>query len=107
VSLPSAVRHARNEHTLGNQIIVSVSFVDADSGDPADPTTVILKMRATGGAEQEYVHGVDSEIINDGVGEYHATIEPDREGLWRWYWIATGTIVAATEGSFRVTLDYE
>lgn len=97
-----------NTYTRGSKVRVSVSFVDASdvAADPSTVTLTVLAPKAVGGTppgeQHSYAYG-DGVIVKDGVGEYHADITTDANGLWRWRWEGTGgNADAATEGSFIV-----
>lgn len=74
-----------------------------DAGALADPTTVTLRWRVAGGTETAWVFGVDSQVVRDSIGLYHADIPVVAVGLHYFRWEGTGTVVAAEEGTFSAT----
>lgn len=82
---------------IGDQPTIEASFRDT-SGEPADPTTVTLTVKAPDGTEQ------DVEVTRNSLGEYSGVVEPDQSGMWRYRWAATGALVAAEEGWFYVRI---
>lgn len=93
-------------YVLGNLVRVTFSVTDAD-GTPADPGTVTLRVQPHRGTEAVYEYGTDAIIVKDGVGEYHADVDPDVKGLWHWRWEGNGDVEAAAEGTFSVTTYFE
>lgn len=85
----------------GAVVRVSAAFADAD-GQPVDPNTVQLEYRVGSGDVTRWVHGTDSELVKDDVGEYHADIPAATPGRYYWRWESTGTGQAAEEGEFEV-----
>jgi hypothetical protein len=41
-------------------------------------------------------------VIHDGLGQYHADVTVDVDGVWRWTWTASGAAVDAEEGAVYV-----
>jgi hypothetical protein len=91
--------------TLGNRVRINYTARD-ESGTLADPDSLTIRISRPRqpATEQVFTYGVDSEIVKDGVGQYHAIFNPPTEGRWRYYWV--GSPDGATEGGFRVTLNY-
>ncbi|MFZ0324739.1 MAG: hypothetical protein WAN48_11480 [Actinomycetes bacterium] len=87
----------------GDVVRVSTSpgFKNA-AGALADPTTVSLLWRVAGGTTTTWVYGVDSQIVKDSVGLFHADIPVLAAGLHYFRWIGTGSVMAAEESTFFV-----
>lgn len=94
-------------YTLGNRVRINASF--ADSEGAADPDTLSIKIRRTRrpSTEIRYVYGTDPEVVKTDTGSYHVIFDPPSVGRWRYYWTGTGDAKGATEGEFRVILNYE
>lgn len=90
-----------NSYDVGDRVRVSLAFTD-DAGDAADPTTVRGRFRDPSGVVTTYVHGADSELVKDSVGNYHFDIDPDEDGEWRYRGEGEGAVRAAAEGRFSV-----
>lgn len=85
-------------YTLGDQVRLSVVFTD-DNG-PADPTSVLCKVKDPEGAE------TTPSVARTDVGLYYADVTPDSEGRWKYRFEGTGVLVAADESEFFVTSTY-
>lgn len=82
----------------GTKIRLSVTFTV--SGAETDPTTTSLKVRDPAGATTIYAYPAD--IAKDAAGRFHMDLTPTAVGRYFYKWIATGTVVATREKSFRV-----
>ena len=93
-------------YTFGNRVRIKANFTDDDG--PADPDTLSIKIRRFGqpATEVRYAYGTDPEIVKAGIGSYHVIFDPPSVGRWRYYWLGSGDAKGATEGEFRVVLNY-
>lgn len=78
-----------NKIDPGNARKLTASFTDAELGGAIDPDAVFLVVQQPGESDEEatvYEYGVDSEIVKDQVGEYHADIKFPTSGraFYRW-----------------------
>lgn len=87
-----------NSYEPGSQVTLSVAFTNA-AGQPAAPTTVKLRVLDPTGAETDYT---GDQLTNGGTGLYSAAIAVAISGNWRYRWEATGSVIAAQDGAFRV-----
>lgn len=88
------------------RVSTAPGFTDAD-GELVDPTTVRLKWRVFSTDDLvTWVHGVDSEVVRDSVGLYHADIPVTKAGTHHFRWEGEGTLTAAEEGTFRSTTKF-
>lgn len=71
----------------------------AVAGLATDPTTLTLTVKAPDGTEATYSGG---QVVQTSTGSYYADVPVTAEGQWKYRWAATGTVVAAEEGSFLV-----
>ena len=85
----------------GDKVRFSASFTDL-IGNPADPTTVTVKIKDPAGRSTTYVYLVDAEVVKDATGEYHIDIIITQTGIWYQRWEGTGAIMAAEEDSITV-----
>lgn len=92
-----------NKYDIGDVVRVECSFTNPKNADAAiDPSVVKLTVKPPNAVGVVYTYGVDSEVIKDGVGEYHADINVTASGWWYYRWWSTGTGQAAEEGKFEV-----
>jgi hypothetical protein len=89
-------------HDLGDLVRVSGTFSDADSGDAIDPDVVKVSIKSPDDTVTTYVYGVDTEVVKDATGEYHADIDANDAGVWFYRWWSTGDGQAAEESRFVV-----
>lgn len=90
------------EYDIGDLARVTAVFTDGETGDAIDPDVVKLAYRPKDGELVTLTYGTDSEIVKDSVGHYHADIDIDSSGIWRYRWYSTGDGQAAEESSFFV-----
>ena len=91
-----------NTYKVGQLVRLSAAFTDSDSA-AADPTAVSLYYKDPSGTIGEWVYTVDTDIVKDSTGNYHADIGIDEAGRWRWRWTGTGAVQSADEGYFEVS----
>lgn len=72
------------------------------AGALTDPTTITLRWRVAGGTETTWVYGTNNQIVRDSAGIFHADIPIVSRGLHYFRWVGTGTVAAASEGTFSV-----
>lgn len=94
----------------GDAVRLSVAFTNS-AGTATDPTTITLKVRPKGGAEEVFVHGTDAELVKDSTGNYHLdytvpAIAPDRGLTFYYQWIGTGAVAVVEPGTFSVSDPY-
>ena len=93
-----------NTYVKGNIIRVAGLFTD-DSGAVLDPTVIKCLVLAPGAVlPTVYQYGVDAEMARDSAGRYHADIDADTEGVWRYRWQSTGNGQAANESAFEIAV---
>lgn len=51
-----------------------------------DPTAVSLVVEDPAGGKTTYVYGVDPDLVNDSVGNYHRSIQAAIVGRWKYRW---------------------
>lgn len=87
-----------SKYDRGDVVRTQATFTDPFNGDAAiDPSTVYLSVRPSHGQTTTYTYGVDSEVVKDGVGIYHADIDVDTAGDWHFRWWSTGSGKASEE----------
>jgi len=87
-------------HDLGDRIELRASFISA-SGAFADPTEVTYRVKSPDGDVTVYTYG-GATVTKNAVGSYSVWITPTVSGDWAWRAEATGSVVNAVEGRFRV-----
>ncbi|KIO49601.1 hypothetical protein [Nitrosospira sp. NpAV] len=93
---------AAASYLIGSVVRVSVSITDCATNILADPGGLILKVKPPAEAPTTFTYGVDSEVIKDADGVYHADITLDKSGEWRWRWEASTPNVGVVEGDLAV-----
>lgn len=83
-------------YPLGGQIVLATTFIDAASGQPANPTTVVLDLLDPNGIV------TTPAISNSSVGVYKATVIPATAGVWTCRWQGTGAVTASHEFRFEI-----
>jgi hypothetical protein len=94
----------------GDMVRISAAFTDAD-GDPADPTTVTVRvrMRRSGEEATEYAYDTDDEVVRDSAGNYHLDYEvpalpANHRGMtFEYEWQGEGAVTAVEQGTFHVS----
>ena len=76
------------------------------NGVATDPTAVYLIWRRKGGPPTMWIYGVDSEIVRDSVGTFHADIAILRAGTYYFRWEGTGAVRAAEENTFEAVTNF-
>lgn len=89
----------------GDLVRVSAAFKD-EAGAAVDPTTVSFTFRTPSGTETTFLHGTDTELVKDSVGNYHVDIDANAGGSWHWRFVSTGTGQAASEGYFFASTNF-
>jgi hypothetical protein len=91
-----------NSYNVGDQVRLTATFADSDAA-PADPTTVTcLVKRRYQIVPTTTTYTYPDTITKASTGVYYIDVVPSDEGIWDYRWVATGTVVAAEEGSFNV-----
>lgn len=89
----------------GNKRKLTAAFTDADLGGVLDPDAVFLTVMQPGETSDEatvYEYGVDSEIVKDDVGQYHADITFPTSGNAYYRWWSTGVGEASLEQMIEI-----
>lgn len=89
------------DHVLGEVIRLTLRVNDM-AGVTVEPGGVTLKIKPPVGAVTEYVFGSAPEIVNDGVGRYHADIVLSASGVWAYRWELNAPNAGAAEGVITV-----
>lgn len=84
-----------------NTVRLSCAFTV--NGVATDPTTVTLNVQDPAGVVTSYTYA-GAQIAKDSVGNYHYDLNVVTQGAWLYEFIGTGTCIAASEGSFTVSL---
>jgi hypothetical protein len=88
-----------NSYPVGNTIALKVTFMDAVTRQPADPTTVKLRVQDPSGAEVDYLIPT---MTHPSTGLFQQEIVSAMPGTWKYRWEGTGAVIAASEKSFEV-----
>lgn len=93
------------QYDQGDQVRVSATFADIDTGAATDPTNVYFDfLEKADGTLTQYTYGIDSQLVRDSTGVYHVDINTGAlSGMLVWRFYSTGAAqYAADEGSFYV-----
>ena len=72
-----------------------------DKNDPfADPSTVAIRIHRPDGTLDEFVYGVDTEIVRDSVGKYRCVYIVPLAGGYTYSWMPTGNAAQPADGDF-------
>jgi hypothetical protein len=83
-----------NTYAINTRIRLSVTFLDATTGNPIDPTSVYLFILPGGlGAVQQRI---TAGIARDDTGKYHYDITPNVVGSWVYKWQGVGAAIATS-----------
>lgn len=88
-----------NSYYFGQAVTLAVTFADASTELPGDPTTVTLRVEDPIDVETTYT-GV--ALSHPATGVYQKVITVELAGIWRYRWEAAGAIVTSVEQCFEV-----
>lgn len=80
---------------IGDVAVLTGTFTDPETGDPADPNTVTCTVRKPDG-------DTATSPASGDAGEYTAEVDVDQAGTWRYAFDGTGGVKASGEGVFEV-----
>lgn len=86
----------------GDAIDLKWSFTDHTTGQPADPSSLILKIRSPRSGVQTYTYGQDQELMHDAEGEYSFHLDLNAGGFWRWRIESKGVAQRAMQRAIEV-----
>jgi hypothetical protein len=84
--------------------LVRVSSEFTVSSTDTDPTTVKCIYKDPNNSVTTLVYGTDSALVRDATGKYHVDIPATIAGNWWYRFEASGTVTAANEAEFVVSL---
>lgn len=84
--------------------LVRVSSEFTISGTDSDPTTVHCLYKDPNNSVTTLTYGTDEALVRDATGKYHVDISASIAGNWWYRFEATGSVVAANEAEFVVSL---
>ena len=84
--------------------LVRVSSEFTVSGTDTDPTTVKCFYKDPNGAVTTLTYGIDNALVKDSTGKYHVDIFTSVVGNWWYRFEATGSVIAANESEFVISL---
>lgn len=82
-------------YTTGNVVRITVQFRD-ESGTLVDPTDVAFRIASPRGQK------LSSTASRKSAGIYFTDVAASEPGTWHYRAIASGAVIAATEGEFHV-----
>lgn len=90
-----------NAYDIGDRRKLSAEIRD-ETGQLADPTTLVFLMYEPDKTLTEYTYGTDNEVVQDSTGKYHVYWDATKPGKHWWRYEASGNIGVAEETSFTV-----
>lgn len=90
------------EHDVGDLVVLQGEYIDPDTGDPVDPTTVTIEVKTPDDAIDTKVYITDPEVVKVSTGVYTRDWSVTQEGHHWYRWSSTGIGQAAEEQSFLV-----
>lgn len=91
-----------NVYAKDSLVRVSSEFTVASAD--TDPTTVKCYYKDPNNLVTTLVYGTDNTLVRDATGKYHVDIPASTVGNWWYRFEATGSVVAANEAEFVVSL---
>lgn len=92
-----------NRYQIDSTVTVAALFTAAATGQPIDPSTIILYIMPPNGVIATKTYGVDP-IVRDGIGSYHFDVDANASGNWLYKWQGEGAVVV-TSPDTRFTID--
>ena len=71
-------------YTEGDATDLTWSFTDLKTGQPADPSLLVLKVRSPRGGVHVYTYGINAELVRESEGNYSFHLSLDAGGFWQW-----------------------
>ena len=84
--------------------LVRVSSEFTVSSVDTDPTTVKCFYKDPNGVVTMLTYGIDNALVKDSTGKYHVDIFTSVVGNWWYRFEATGSVIAANEAEFVISL---
>lgn len=84
--------------------LVRVSSEFTISGTDTDPTTIKAMYKDPNNSVTTLTYGADAALVRDSTGKYHVDINATIAGNWWYRFEASGSVVAANEAEFVVSL---
>jgi len=89
-------------YVIGDLVRVKVTWTDADTGLPVDPTTITCRVKTPGGTVSVYTYAL-GQLVRKSLGVYQYDVATGAlSGWWEYRWEAEGAAVGAEEGRFHV-----
>lgn len=88
-------------YVVGEVVVIPLAVTDT-AGEPVDPGALRLKVKKPDETVTTYINGIASEIAQDSIGNYHATIPLSLAGAWYYRWESDAPNPGAVEGDFTV-----
>lgn len=89
------------DFVVGEYARLSLALVDF-VGNPSDPGALRLKTKSASGVVATLTYGVDSALVRDGAGLFHADIALTEAGAWYYRWESDTPNPGASEGALQV-----
>lgn len=84
----------------GEVAVIDLQIDDRD-GQPADPGSLVLRVRRPDGVVEEHALG-GAVIVRTAAGRYEVEVPLSSAGIWAWRWEGSGLHAGAAEGQVAV-----
>lgn len=88
------------KYDVGDLARITGTWTDASG--KIDPDVVRFECHSPSGVAVVYEYGVDTELVRDSLGVYHADVSIVESGWWYYRFWSTGSGQAAQEGGIKV-----
>lgn len=102
MSMVRTIYKGSTARVIGEFVGSNTPLGDPVTGPFLEPSTVTFKFKTPAGATTTYVFGTNSQLVRDGIGQYHVDIDANQVGVFYYQWTSTGAYQGAIEGSFEV-----
>ena len=93
---------ALNNFLTGATARITARIVALATGQAADPSGLVLKIRKPDKTLVTLTFGVDIVLVKDSVGNYHADVLLDQAGVWHWRFESSGANSGVAEDKLTV-----
>jgi hypothetical protein len=84
-----------NNYQIDTALQLTGTFIDLETGQPADPTVVSLFLLSPNG-QTTTLTLAGGQVVREGTGVYTYTFTPSVSGTWTYKWQGTGAVVATS-----------
>lgn len=89
-----------NTYPIGSLVGLDYVIRDPVTLVPEDPTYLLCIVEDPTGYETSYAYGTATNFLKNGIGDYTNNVDADKEGLWKYRFRASGTVITADDAYF-------